>query len=760
MSVKCCHKLLFSLLFLVGVSFYSHSQELLESKDEKQKTQTADAEEWINKASMFLSQEAINDLKEKGIISIDEGRPQIFSNYMGHPGDIGLPYFITSDAVLHAFHVLWETSVQQIEISNGPALKRFLENAMSAFERGIEFVDKEEAHLIAPARKKITILLGVAAVLLGSDQTTWNPDPAIQNLIETEVNRINEGSATLLPEWLGSSRPEFLAIDYQKFKPSGPYQGTQQLENYFRAVKWLQSVPLWTDRDEDFLALYILSKGLGSPKHSPKNGGYVVPGLTAIGKLLGSKNAPDFSDFSTLVARRVFHDNNPFDEHRGPALSVRSKAVEQLLKFNALSSRSNLRIRDPVPDVIAIAFMPEFRLSDSNIFHATTGTERFRNRAFPSGLELAANNGSGFAQSQLRTRGEGDVVEFLKKNHFQTNEFYGHFWDTLGLLNRHHPKAPAIFHSESWKRKTCETVLASWAHMRYAASLHVEQDVGYAGGPLTHPGFVEPNPEFFRTLAELCEFASALCEDEQIFSIGAHSLSSQLQILAKSMRTRISNPDFLEEIEGQEKASWFGKINFATSLLKQAGVIVHDEVDYAPYKQEDMKELVAYMDQIAVELENGKRSVSGNSRITHLSRKWRKLQSLCRDLEVISIKQLHAIKLNDEEKQTIEAIGMILGNLEFYHDNAWLEPRDDAPRIVEIFHNPQVGKRLHVATGRPLTLYILYAHEGKNVLCRGGVMTYYESYSANRLTDSNWMRMLDSHKPPERPDWALPASPQ
>lgn len=39
------------------------------------------------------------------------------------------------------------------------------------------------------------------------------------------------------------------------------------------------------------------------------------------------------------------------------------------------------------------------------------------------------------------------------------------------------------------------------------------------------------------------------------------------------------------------------------------------------------------------------------------------------------------------------------------------------------------------------------------MLCRGAVLTYHEFASSDRLTDKEWVKLLDSRNAPEQPKW-------
>ena len=60
-----------------------------------------------------------------------------------------------------------------------------------------------------------------------------------------------------------------------------------------------------------------------------------------------------------------------------------------------------------------------------------------------------------------------------------------------------------------------------------------------------------------------------------------------------------------------------------------------------------------------------------------------------------------------------------------YGGNSYLTPRDDAPRVVDVYANPQESGYLHVGIARPRKMYVLYPWKGKTVLCEGAILPYY-----------------------------------
>jgi hypothetical protein len=135
---------------------------------------------------------------------------------------------------------------------------------------------------------------------------------------------------------------------------------------------------------------------------------------------------------------------------------------------------------------------------------------------------------------------------------------------------------------------------------------------------------------------------------------------------------------------------------------------------------------------------------------------WYKLENICRRLETISHKQLRKIELNESETDFIRYYGASIAEIMFYDGNSYEDPNDDAPRIVDVFSNSEKGGYLHVGISRPRKIYVLYPWKGKDILCVGAVLPYYEFVNNTRLTDSEWKKKLDSNSRPSILKWQEP----
>jgi hypothetical protein len=114
------------------------------------------------------------------------------------------------------------------------------------------------------------------------------------------------------------------------------------------------------------------------------------------------------------------------------------------------------------------------------------------------------------------------------------------------------------------------------------------------------------------------------------------------------------------------------------------------------------------------------------------------------------------VDIDADDESFVKAYGSSLATIMLYGNFSAEYPEDDAPRIADVYSNPEVDANLHVGISRARALYVLYPWDGDFVLCRGAVMPYYEFTDTGRLTDDEWKARLDSDARPEVPSWLRP----
>jgi hypothetical protein len=662
----------------------------------------------------------------------------------------GVKVFVTSDSLLNAFHVLYEESLGQLEKANSQKLRRILKFVWANLE-GCDKTLKAERPLAAAAEVRARVLVATAMRLLGDE-----PEPiekSIAAMVKEEAARVESATGRLKPKWLGPPDQGFMALDYTRFRPRGFYAATPALEGYFRAVSWLQAVPFRANQDEELLSILLLGNCITADRlvRDHEIARDVDAYFDCFSRLLGE---PD--TWGLLTAAHAVQDSSAIDGSRDGLARVQEALSDRREKAPAINDQIALVPNTPgrLPEP-SFRMIPAYRTPDAVCFQRTTAAGTFR-RPLPTGLEVCAALGSPFARSRLAAEEEGRLLAEIDrcKALYSRGSLYCDYMQCLSaLLAKPEPEAPAFMSSEAWRVKSCQTALAGWAQLRHTWVLQAKESAVALGADFPPSGFVEPAPEFFSRMA-------ALVAETELVLQRAGALSLDKQQMAAEIRTVT---DLLEKAAaGREGVEGLRQLSRgAKAQITSVGEIIMAMAD-ADKITEDLPKHIVAMRKLADELEQGRipadpqvaKAIELNSQ--RLAGLWRSLETLCRRLESLAHKQLRGAPINDEEDRFIRYYGKKLANVMFYGNDACHLPDDDAPRISDVFTNPNTGQVLEVGVGQPRAMYVLYPFQGVEVLCLGAVMPYYEFAHATRLTDEEWMGLLDSRDRPKPPEWLTP----
>lgn len=208
-------------------------------------------------------------------------------------------------------------------------------------------------------------------------------------------------------------------------------------------------------------------------------------------------------------------------------------------------------------------------------------------------------------------------------------------------------------------------------------------------------------------------------------------MSQAINITNWKCPVKYDSPDYVPQLR-----AWL------ETLLKD---IESGNIDKHP-KIKDMMESSYFMHGV---LDDGKKT---------LPAKWLQLERTCSQLAYIAHKQLRQVPLNESDNAFIQNYGKQIADLMFYESNMYLSPRDDAPRIVDVYTviDETGQKNLEVGVARAREMLVLHPWQGKTYLCRGAIMPYYEFSSPTRMNDTEWKTLLDSENRPNIPEWFAP----
>jgi hypothetical protein len=743
-----------------------------------QDSEKKEAKSWRDLAAeMGLTAPEVDRLAaEKVLVSRIESK-QSFSVYLRSR----LPNFITSDAVLNAYHVLYEETLRQQEEVNAGALRSFcpeLWKLLATIDRSYS----GDVPRIKAAQQRARFVLGVAVKLLDDDISSA-PEP-LKRAIEAEAAAIEKAEGSRRPEMLGLPEPDFVAFDYTLFRPTGFYAESPRLQRYFRAVRWLQMVPFRAENEEELLAWHMMEEAISSPHvfitdgqvgsaRKFKSGLPEGGGAAAHDRLRQSMRVSEFcwvflgadpanvglgqSKVGGGIDRPIKVDA-PFLREQLTEVQDRASWEKQLRP----SGNDRVRRTDPAKGGPEFRTLVSFRLPEDKAM--TAALHAGENPPGPGVLfgawlgvpkaEAIAGSGIVAAVAAHRPSFESYRDEKLQQQPWWQRIGEGYtvalpYRAALRHLVEVDPRAPAFMRGSAWETKTLQTIAASWAQERHAWALQAKPEVHVMSASPLEQGFIEPAPEFFLRMSWVAQAMSRLARSSEAACDPVAPVIDSALDSARSLRTMAAAKPTKEEI--------FGELWTATNLLG-----TYDEsMDESDWDKPTVKDLLAVadaMDRLAARLRKDAAPGSPLWQIVQEHRLrtdalWQQLAMLCLRLSMLADKQLSGIPFTGHEAGFIEHIAVSLSEIMLYRGQAMMFPSDDAPRIARISSDPRHGSVVHAAIGRPRVMYVLYPWQKKEVLCRGVAMPYHEVTDQKTLTDEEWRQEFNKDTRPAVPEW-------
>ncbi|MEJ2635416.1 MAG: DUF3160 domain-containing protein [Calditrichia bacterium] len=442
---------------------------------------------------------------------------QLFDIYNGCTWS-GTPTFVTTDAVLHTYHVLFDRILAEIEMQYFvDALNRF--TGMLINETGSQLMQAEKG-LTGDAVYHNLAFLSVAARLLKGP--IINIPDTVSALVDSEIVYITDHDGFHYSPILGN----FSQLDYSQFKPRGHYTKNDTLKAYFRTMMWYG----WT--------IFTMETGLFGDLSSR----HTLQSLLLVQMLhrLEINGKPLLDLWKLIYEPTVFFvgktdDPNVYDYQSiaeqiyGPdflTLSPDSLANQSLL--NAFMTEAQKLPEPKIPNWIYGTFMQYkgFRLMgqrflpDSYMF-AHLILPYVSDRLMPRGLDIMAILGSKRAETLLDSLYHETAypnyteqiaafnTEYKNKAaaEWAQNLYWNWLYCLMPLLYEKGSGYPYFMQTAAWANKEILTALASWAELRHDAILYGKQSMTPCSIPPGPPrSYVEPNPHLYARLASLVNY--------------------------------------------------------------------------------------------------------------------------------------------------------------------------------------------------------------------------------------------------------------
>jgi hypothetical protein len=440
--------------------------------------------------------------------------------------DMGsVPSFVSSDSVLHAYHILYDLALREIEVYSfwdilGNLTEALLDVSYSQYDTAPEGRWKDAA-------LRNLMYFTVALKLIDSSWVipAYFPSdvaPAVANVL----NFIDDHSAMSAAWFMG------YVEDFTQFVPRGHYTRSETLQRYFKAMMWYGRVsfrlqpeapPAPNDTGMDNTAQAILIAlaltedvpGLsGSPTGLDVWDALYEPTAFFVGTaddLLPSEYLSIIQNiYGTEVQLGDLDDDTLLEQFIEEALLLR----EPLILSHPISDEEELN------QTMGFRLMGQRYIPDSYILgqlvYKNVGTLQ-NQRLMPMGLDVMAAFVSSRAWELLEDEKSyvnyvsqmemlWDIIGNMTEGEWTQNLYYLWLYSLLPLLTDPGEDYPMFMQSDAWVDKQLSTALASWTELRHDTILYAKQSYGTVTGiPPEVKGYVEPVPSLYARLASLCQ---------------------------------------------------------------------------------------------------------------------------------------------------------------------------------------------------------------------------------------------------------------
>ncbi len=477
----------------------------------------------------------------------------------------GSPIFVSADAMLHIYHVLFDDALARKELQEIiPALEELLKKTIQKIEQkkfsGISTAASGE--LISYLKVSYAALKGVESIKLSDSE-------------KKEIEYINNAGGIFKSALFGYEE------DFSQYKPRGHYTKNEDLARYFRSMMYMGRLTFLAEskivseeicRKQTACALILSGTVKSDPELYERWKGIFEP----ISFLVGRSDDLTINDYAEVFAKLGLNflalDKEGIDRAIAAIRLLPGPGIYSGL--GAVFADTGKEADDKLGQTKGLRFFGQRFIIDSFLFTNLVyprvgkflGTGRpftmySDMRVFPMGLDLANAMSIGIAQDILEASGNSAYEDYEKNMDAMRKVFskmgseewsstvYNKWLDVLNSLFYKSEKK-----GRSWLKRLLYTFLGGWAEIRHDTILYAKQsydmkctaiDPRYQKEEKAHylRGMPEQNIEFFRKYRELVEMTGQFYKED--YSIQRRFL--ELGSIARRMTDILENDTVTSE---------------------------------------------------------------------------------------------------------------------------------------------------------------------------------------------------------------------
>jgi len=443
-----------------------------------------------------------------------------------------LPVFVTTDSMLHLFHIVFDCALKIIEKNYlYPMIRNLTEPMLNKCLTDYQSCPKDGS-LTYWAIRNATVYFAVANSLITGNVTCVPSD--LSNDLSYYLDHILE-KLDFFPACSRPNSSDTIFYDFSQFKVRGHYLGDPELEQYFRCMMWYGNYPIFIPcinetyvwfqdvRHIDTLSVVYMRDLIRSDQKDFATWGLVYNVTSCF---VGESDSINFWNLEKALSN-VFGEQDkylPLAVTPDGFYSLRAELSkpeyqQQILSQGCLKDVSQAYIQMTYPTIFQ--FMGQRYVPDSYMFqHLTYDKVLFNStgmmRILPNGLDLMAVIGSKRARQllqpdfdfQLYERNLNNLTKIfanLNETSWLKSSYTAWIYALSSLVNvTYSSDYPEFMQTVAWLDEKLNTALGSWAQLRHDTILYAKQT--YIPGLIcSYPeAFVEPYPIFYSRLKKLC----------------------------------------------------------------------------------------------------------------------------------------------------------------------------------------------------------------------------------------------------------------
>ena len=507
-----------------------------------------------------------------------------------------VPLFLTSDTLLHLYHIQFDETLKDIEEREFFDDIRHLTAAL--LDEAVAMYGQRTGD-VQEAAKRNAAYLAVAQKLI-------DPEAEVPEFVADDV--VSELAKIDAHAGFAPSDIFIYREDYSQYVPRGHYTRSQQLRRYFRTLMWygrmaflLKGSESWGPAGEALISTYdakiqtmqaiLLAKSIEHVQVGQRTGGEVWGRMYAVTAFYVGL-ADDLTPYEYLGAvDKVFGgDFVPADLLDEEDIFLLKAELALLRSPKIFGGTGNTMVVPPVtPETLndlldrtkGMRFMGQRFIPDSYMFQHvvfpavldytgsstpkpfTYGSTGVRGaRCYPRGLDVMTVLGSPRAHGILIEEGDTDYIDYdLRLNELKAefdaldlkdwnqNLYWGWLYSLKALIDEFPEGYPSFMRTEAWEKKELNAALASWTELRHDTILYAKQSYTpiETSLPPEVTGYVEPVPEFYGRLLMLSRMTrqgltdlDALSQQAQERLMNLENILSRLiEIAEKELRNEM-----------------------------------------------------------------------------------------------------------------------------------------------------------------------------------------------------------------------------